>query len=605
MGKTNRELLGELGITIEKIRGNSGKTLCPKCSHTRKNKNDLCLSVNVQEGIYNCHNTSCGWSGKVFSKTQYVPKPKEYIIPPFVNTTKCSDSIVNWFFKRGITQQTLNKAQVTESMEWMPGCEPGEKIKAINFNYFREGKLVNTKFRANKKTFRLIKGAELIFYGLDNIKDSEVVVITEGEPDALSFIESGVDYVVSVPNGASMSSNVNLEYLDNCIDYFKNKKTIIIATDDDEPGRALREELARRLGYHRCYKVNFNGLKDANDYLQTYGPVKLKDVVSKDNLIEFPISGIITADMEWENVSGYIKNGISRGVTTGTMPDFDKLVSFYPGHLMAVTGIPNHGKSPFVLMIMASLSLNHGWKWGFYTPEHKPLAIYLAKICELLLGRRIRKGVVFSERENELVKDFITEHFIFIEPEGSNKLDSIIEISKELVLRKGIKGLVIDPWNKIEHDMDKGENETTYISRQLDNLIKFNQTYQVFSIVIAHPTKIRKDLKTKLYEIPNLYDIAGSSNWFNKPDWGITFYRNYSTGNNEVYVQKAKWEHLGSQGNCELRFNVNNSRFSNLHSQYDNSNWMIPKETQSDLFENKIPEKPINFDNPEEEEVPF
>ena len=52
--------LQELGINIK---GKQKKTTCPKCSHSRKNKKDLCLSVNINEGLYNCHH--CGWQGNV------------------------------------------------------------------------------------------------------------------------------------------------------------------------------------------------------------------------------------------------------------------------------------------------------------------------------------------------------------------------------------------------------------------------------------------------------------------------------------------------------------------------------------------------------------
>src|SRR5690606_34302331 len=132
------------------------------------------------------------------------------------------------------------------------------------------------------------------------------------------------------------------------------------------------------------------------------------------------------------------------------------------------------------------------WKWALYTPEHKPLKIFIAKVCELLLGKRMRKGVGFTDHEKNIAKKFISEHFIFIEPEGDeNKLDFILSAAESLVMRKGVRGIVIDPWNKIEHEMGKGDNETNYISKSLDKIIRFNQTHNVFGIIVAHPTKIR------------------------------------------------------------------------------------------------------------------
>ena len=577
MEKSNRELLEDLGIQVRKL-NSSGKSLCPKCSHLRKKKTDPCLSVNVNDGTYNCHNDSCDFKGRVGNK-EFIPKQKEYILPKFVNQTELSDAAVKWFFeKRSITQKTLTECRVTQSMEYMPQTQ--KEANCINFNYFREEELVNVKFRDGAKNFKMVSKAELIFYGLNDIKNSDWCIIVEGEIDKLSFWQAGIKECISVPNGASKSSVANLEYLDNCYSYFDNKKKIIIATDNDEAGIFLRDELSRRLGYHRCFKVDLREFKDSNELLHQKGVEFVISLINDINLIEYPIDGIITGNDVWDNVELLFKNGLQRGDLTGFSKDFDKMVSFVQGQLMVLTGIPNHGKSPFALMIMVCLSLKHKWKWGFYTPEHKPLEIFIIKICELILGKRVRPNVGFTIKEKELVKDFINEHFFFIEPSNdSYTLDSILSTAKDLVLRKGIKGLLIDPWNKLEHNIERGDNETTYISKELDKIIKFNQTSSVLSIIIAHPTKTRKDLKTGLFEVPNMYDIAGSSNWFNKPDIGISFYRNFSSKLNEVYVQKMKYEHLGEQGNCFMSFNMNNGRF-NIPDKYDNTNWLIPNAVQ-------------------------
>jgi twinkle protein len=111
--------------------------------------------------------------------------------------------------------------KVGESLEYMPQVQKNRRV--INFNYFRENKLVNVKYRDSEKNFKMVSGAELIFYGLDNIKELDKVYVVEGEMDALSLHEAGVYSVCSVPNGAS-KGNQKLEYLDNCWQYFKDKK---------------------------------------------------------------------------------------------------------------------------------------------------------------------------------------------------------------------------------------------------------------------------------------------------------------------------------------------------------------------------------------------
>ena len=96
--------------------------------------------------------------------------------------------------------------------------------------------------------------------------------------DVLAYHEAGITNVISVPNGATLNHN-NLDYLDNCIDYFEDKTKIILAVDADEPGQMLKQEFVRRLGAENCYLVDFQDCKDANEYLVKYGKKELRDAI--------------------------------------------------------------------------------------------------------------------------------------------------------------------------------------------------------------------------------------------------------------------------------------------------------------------------------------
>ena len=138
------------------------------------------------------------------------------------------------------------------------------------------GELTNVKYRDGRKNFKLFKGAEKVFYNIDNIVGFEYCVITEGEMDVLALHEAGITNAISVPNGATLNSN-NLDYLDSCIDYFEDKEKVILAVDDDEAGQALQVELIRRLGSEVCYLASFEDCKDANEYLLKHGKEKLTE----------------------------------------------------------------------------------------------------------------------------------------------------------------------------------------------------------------------------------------------------------------------------------------------------------------------------------------
>lgn len=602
-----RELMYDLGINARR----TGKVKCPKCSHTRKKKSDPCLSINVEEGWYKCHNPGCDFSGVVGREKEKVEK--EYVRPKFVNNTSLSEKFVNYFFKRGLTQKTIIDMKISEGIEFMPQvysaafdkaleenkteqeakqiASAKAKVNTMQFPYIRNGEVINVKYRDGKKNFKMSKGCELILYNLDSIKDSKEAIIVEGEFDALSFVECGIKHVLSVPNGASLSTSPDLEYLDNCIEHLEHLEKIILATDADEAGNKLRDELARRLGYERCFKLDLQDCKDSNEYLQKYGPTKLAERIRPENLSPFPMHGVLLAKDVFSDVDRIMEKGLERGDTSG-FKKMDELISWVPGLLCVVTGIPNHGKSPFVLQNQVMLSLKYGYKWAMFTPEHKPLGMFIVKIIELISGKFSRTKRI-TENEREAAKEWINEHFFFIEPEDDDcTLDNILTKARMLVKRKGINGFVIDPWNKLEHNMEKGDNETNYISKSLDEVIRFLQKNSVLGFIVAHPTKVRKEsLKPdSQFVVPDLYSISGSANWYNKADYGITFYRNYELNRNEVHVQKVKWEHLGKPGKVMMQYNMNNSRFIESGDNWDNSNWLFPKGMQTDMFlENNLP----------------
>ena len=136
--------LSALGIKILKQKGEY-KTTCPQCSHTRKNKRDKCLSVDITNGLYNCHN--CGWSGSV---QKFSSKP-DYIKPLGTNI-QLNKRVLNWFEQRKITESTLLHWKIGESLEYMP--QVGKKRRVINFNYFRDNELINVKFRDSEKNLK-------------------------------------------------------------------------------------------------------------------------------------------------------------------------------------------------------------------------------------------------------------------------------------------------------------------------------------------------------------------------------------------------------------------------------------------------------------------
>lgn len=560
----------EFDVDFRKLAGED-ISICPVCSHTRKKKTDKCLGFNHSTGVGRCNHCHEAF----YVKTPVNQKLTEiaYVQPKWQNNTELSEAVVKWFEQRGIRQNTLLEMKVTEGKIWMPQTQKDENT--IQFNYFRDGQLINVKYRDGRKNFRLHKDAELILYNLDSITDSTVIV--EGEIDCLSYVQSGVTNCVSVPNGAG--KNPNLQYLDNCIDRLEKVDRFYIATDNDEPGRILRDELIRRLGEDKCYLIDLRDCKDANEFLIKYGSIELADTIKAAKPTE--ITGIIYADSQRKEFHQILENGLPPGDAIG-IPEFDRLLTFVPGYITTVTGIPTHGKSEFLDEILIRLALHHGWKFAIYSPENFPIAFHMVKMAEKLIGLSASKKQSAYNRmtsiQGDAAVDFIDKHFFFVSPKNEDfSVNSILEHARKLVRRNGIRGMVIDPWNKIEHKRPKGMNETEYIGWCLDVIDSFCQKNRVHTFPVVHPRKMskRKDEPNK-YEIPTLYDCNGSANFYNKSANGFTVYRNFDEGNQsvEIHVTKVKFKQWGEQGLAEFNYNIVNGRYSPIGKPFDQTNWL-------------------------------
>lgn len=561
---------------IDAPRGGSGnkKVFCPQCHNERRDKRDKSLSINLATGEFHCH--YCGFSGCAAEKESwerpwhnFAPIRKQkpvYKKPQPRPTVPMSAKALAWFKSRGISEQTLLTLKVTEGQEWMP--QKQGQANTVQFNYFRDGELVNTKFRTGDKCFKLVSGAELLPYNIDAIKESRECIITEGEMDALSFYECGRHDVISVPNGA----NANLDYLDDYIeDYFDNKEVIYIASDTDTKGVLLKDELVRRFGAERCRVLEYGeGCKDANEHLIKFGRQSLLDCIAAAP--EIKLEGIFTVSDFEQSLDALFENGMQKGVTIGH-ENFDRLCSFETKRLCVVTGIPQSGKSEFIDEILERLNIRYGWRVAVFSPENAPLAYHASKLIEKFTGKKFDKQHL-SFGEYKQVKEHLEQNFYFISPSENFRLDTILDRAKYLVRRRGIKILVIDPYNRLESEQG-GRNETQYISEQLDKLTTFAQLNDVLIILMAHPTKQPRN-KDGVIEAPTLYDISGSANFFNKTDFGLVVHRNRTDNTVEVHVQKVKFRHLGECGTALFKYNLNNGRYvpfvNGAEPVWDNSN---------------------------------
>ena len=554
-------------------------SICPLCSKDRKKDKEKCLMLDWDRGLGTCQHC-----GEVIQLHTYKKRKteKNYVKPDWNNNTNLSDKIVKFFEDRKISQQTLNNMKITSGLEWMPQFD--KKVDTIQFNYFIHDELINIKYRGPEKSFKLHKDSELIFYNLNGIFKQTECYIVEGEIDLLSMVQIGIKNVVSVPNGAT-TKNVNLQYLDNCIDYFEDKEKIYLCLDKDEAGINLENELLRRLGPERCFYFDMNGSKDINEYHVKYGGENLKQLLS--NPVPYPITGIVTMKDDGDALDDFLINGMPKGHGIG-IEKFDDIFTVETGRYVVITGIPTYGKTTIIDHFITRWNIMYNWKIAICSPEHTPALLHKERIITKILGYKPNTEVHVKSKPYLNVKEYLDDNYFFMSfKDGRFDLKRTLEKTRELVVRKGIKCLVIDPYNKVRLKESLGKGWNDYTNDYLNELDTFARANDILIILVAHPNKMGKDGAGKR-EMPDFYDIKGGGEFFDMSPFGLAVHRDQELDEIIIKVLKVKFAHLGVNGmQCNFKYNINNGRLTDIDSisgpLWDNSNWLEAKPQENEF----------------------
>ena len=170
-------------------------------------------------------------------------------------------------------------------------------------------------------------------YIIDNVRNAQDLYIVEGEMDALSLAEIGYMNVVSVPDGgADKTMHWLVDYYE---EYFADKKTVYICSDNDNVGTGLATELAKRATGQTIYILDepTTGLHAADvhkliDVLQELVNAGNTVLVIEHNLDVIKVADhIIDLGPEGGDGGGYV-------VATGTPEEVAQVEGSYTGQYL-------------------------------------------------------------------------------------------------------------------------------------------------------------------------------------------------------------------------------------------------------------------------------
>ncbi|XP_024021254.1 twinkle homolog protein, chloroplastic/mitochondrial isoform X1 [Morus notabilis] len=588
-----KQKLEDLGLECDiSVPGQFNHLICPMCNGGDQEERSLSLFIE-QDGssaLWVCFRAKCGWRGstRAFaeSKPAYerpnkiarIKKIREITIEDLGLEPPC-DEIVAYFSERMISKETMQRNAVMQKRY--------DDQFAIAFTYWRNGNLISCKYRDINKKFWQEADTEKIFYGLDDIKEASDIIIVEGEMDKLAMEEAGFRNCVSVPDGAPpcvsekdlppKETDTKYQYLWNCKEYLKKASRIILATDGDVPGQALAEELARRVGRERCWRVKWpkknevDHFKDANEVLMYMGPDVLKEVIENAEL--YPIRGLFNFKDYFSEIDAYYYRtfGDEFGASTGWR-SLNHLYNVVLGELTVVTGVPNSGKSEWIDALLCNLNESMGWKFALCSMENK-VREHARKLLEKHMKKpffNVRYGESaqrMSPEELEQGKEWLNEtfHLIRCEDDALPSIKWVLDLAKAAVLRHGVRGLVIDPYNELDHQRPSSQTETEYVSQMLTQVKRFAQHHACHVWFVAHP----RQLQNWAGEPPNLYDISGSAHFINKCDNGIVVHRNRDPDAGpvdqvQIIVRKVRNKVAGTIGEAYLAYDRVTGRYIDI-----------------------------------------
>ena len=252
----------------------------------------------------------------------------------------------------------------------------------------------------------------------------------------------------------------------------------------------------------------------------------------------------------------------AEGGKPGVHPGWITLAQHYTvrqGEFTVVTGIASHQKTTFVQAMCVNLARERGYHFGIFSPEQHPSGQMAQALAECYTGLSMAAMPIEMYRD-ALV--WVATHFhpIIAPDEVAPTLPWILGVARQQAQLYTLHGVVIDPFNEVDHQIRGYQSETLYISECLSKIRRFCRSHNIHCWVVAHPTKMQKAVsgpyKDK-YPPPTPYDIASSAHWYNKPDNCLCVWRDVGEDSNriEVHVQKVRNRSVGRPGMVELTYN--------------------------------------------------
>lgn len=400
------------------------KTSCPACGSSDAN------------AVYSDGHTYCfSCEGVVPVKSKQQPRPNPTLIQGIPKELK----------SRGIRLDTCKK------FNYWVGSVGTTPVHIAN--YYSKNTLKAQHLRYPNKDFKWlgdVKKLELFGQHLWK-KGGKQLIITEGEIDALSISQvlNNKVPVVSIPSGVQSAS----KYLKQNLEFCESFEEIVLAFDDDEPGREGIEKAAELFSPGKVRIMKYCGYKDANELLL----VDLTELIEcLFNAQQYRPDGIIYGEDMW----GILSTPTAPGIPIPYKQLSDMMYGVHKGKLYMFTAASGIGKSTIVKELSNYLMMEHDQKIGVLALEETVkeagegfMSLYL-NIPIVNTPDMDHNHPDYKEAYQRVIangKFRIYDHF------GSTDIDNLISKIRYLVVACGCDWIVLDHISIVVSGLEDGE----------------------------------------------------------------------------------------------------------------------------------------------------
>ncbi|WMJ78461.1 MULTISPECIES: DnaB-like helicase C-terminal domain-containing protein [unclassified Sedimentibacter] len=515
---------------------------CPFC-YGGKHKDKETFAINKLTGAYNCLRGSCNQTGNLFTLAKHLGvdivaerqsyfreyrKPKKAYKMPEVTYRNLSKNVIDYFEKRGISEETLIKNKVTS-----------DEKENIVFNYYLNGELVFIKYkiprkpRGNERKSWREADTRPVLYGMDDCDLTYPLIIIEGEPDKLVLDECGIRNAVSIPSGTN-----DFTWIDECWEWLEKFDEVIIWGDNDSAGKGFQQEAIARLDDWKLRVVKCE-YKDANDML--YRISKEKGTDEAKNAVKEHINNASIVKKEYITNLADVKRKDYRNIkaiSTG-FKELDNLIGgMYGGMLVIWTGYNGSGKSTILSNIILN-GIEIGSRAFVYSGE-LPKEDFKEWMDLQLSGKNylalydcpVKKQSISipNSKYYKYFDEFYDEKIFLFDTEDYATDNEIISAMTYMAKREGIKVFAID--NMLTMNITEVGDSNEKQAKLIIKLKGFARKFNAVVHLVAHPRKpgqgqIRVDK----------YSVSGTANITDLADRVIGFHRltKEEKEKNEIY----------------------------------------------------------------------